>query len=723
MDEKLIKRSVESIEMPEEMKERIIKSCKGGEAKPLILPKKRFPIGAAAAACVCVSAVALAGVGLWQAGALSEGGSDISIMPNESDTEGGGVYVEDISDNVINIIPLTAEEVEAAREEVNLKWDDYKKYSDEQLADYYSIDLTALSGIFPDVLLHWGPVSSDGRGVYSTDNGIYFDRNTYLYVDERTGDKHFQIIASRLGIPNSVKKLWSYEEMLSRIDGTTVAIGRCQDTTAYEAEFSTSAGTYFHITALSSVDELAAFISTIIEKTEQYLNGTPLTLDKLLEICSGDCSKLSWSDFEQFKSEEVGSGLHILQYIIEDKYSLAIGGVPYEEPMYMRFGTIGQGVFMDIRDGGLEEYIAAYPFKEPLTLDKLKEICSGDCSKLTWSDFEQFRSTGGGTGLFWIEYDIEGKYTLYIEGNPNGEPYIMYFHAKGQYYSIDIREESLEEYLNEPIPERDVINITPLEEDEINYFLDADFVDGEQIWLTDGQLSIYYGVDVTAFGNIPSYMTEESYTHNNGMRCIWKSDGVAGIYYDMNTFSFSNPDRSAFIDISMGTLMNSNDKLWENKKMRSRIGGRDIAIGGTAAGHYAAEFRSGDSQILFVVSACGISTEELHDVIASLVEQSEERSGDYTYPSQYIDALQMQAAKDNYQDDPAEFIFGVQHIIQDSDTVEEMYQALAEFDTEGRIDKVLLSFDGVPVNDGDIRQGMFCEVYYDNEAGWFNFSI
>ena len=78
--------------------------------------------------------------------------------------------------------------------------------------------------------------------------------------------------------------------------------------------------------------------------------------------------------------------------------------------------------------------------------------------------------------------------------------------------------------------------------------------------------------------------------------------------------------------------------------------------------------------------------------------------------------------KEDYQD-PAEFIFGIQHIIQDSHTIEEMYQALAEFDAEGRIDKVLLSFDGVPVTDGDIRQGMYCEVYYDNETSWFDFSI
>ena len=457
MDERFLKSSVESIEMPEDMKERIIKNCKSGEAQPLMLPKKRFSFAAAAAACVCVTAVALAGVGIWQAGVLSDGGSDISIMPGESGTEGepagAGVYVEDISDRIINIIPLTTEEVAAAQDEVNLKWDDYKKYSDEQLADYFGIDLTALSGIFPDVLLHWGPVDYDGRGVYSTDNGVYFDRNTYLYVDESTGDKNFQITASRLGIPNSVKKLWSNEEMLSRIDGTTVAIGKWQDMTVYEAEFSTSAGTFFHITAFSSIDELEAFITTIIEKTQQYLNGTPLTLEKLLEICSGDCSKLSWSDFEQYESREVGSGLYILKYSIDDKYDLFIGGVPDEDPWYMTFGISVAYSSIDIREGGLEDYLASHAndvITVPLTLDKLKEVISNS-AKIGWSEFEQYDYSETYTDGFCIRrYDIDGLYYLLIGGDPEEmAPEYMYFSVMGTGQSgrIDIRFNSIDVYI------------------------------------------------------------------------------------------------------------------------------------------------------------------------------------------------------------------------------------------------------------------------------------
>ena len=461
MDERILKNSVQSIEMPEEMKDRIIRNCKSGEAKPLILPKKRFPIGTAAAACVCVLAVALSGVGIWQAG---DRGSDISLMPNENGADGADgnelgatlvmthPYVEDISDDVINIIPLTNEDVEAARDVADLKWDDYKLYSDEQLADYYGIDLTALSGIFPGVMLHWGPENPDGKGVYSTDNGIYFDRNTYLYTDESTGDKSFQITASRFKKDVFTEKLWSDEEMLSRIDGTTVAIGGRQYMTVYEAEFSTSAGTYFHITAVSSIDELRTFITTIIEKTEQYLNGIPLTLDKLLEICSGDCSKLTWSDFEKYQATDIGSGLYVYQYDIEGIYTLHIGGVPEEEPFYMIFSLTGADDGIDIREESIEDYLAAHANNSaavPLTLEKLKEVISSS-AKLGWSDFEQFACTETGASYIIRRYDIEGFYYLLVGGDPDKDPpEYIYFSiiGTGQSERIDIRHNDIDSYI------------------------------------------------------------------------------------------------------------------------------------------------------------------------------------------------------------------------------------------------------------------------------------
>lgn len=279
MDEQLLKKTVQSIEMPNDMKERIIENCRSGEAQPLILPKKRFVFMPAAAACLCVLAVALTGVGIWQASVLGDGGSDISILPNESGT--GYTVINDIGDPV---------------------------------------DLVQAGG--------------------------------------------------------------------------------------------------------------------------------QLTLDKLLEICSGDPSTLGWKDFEQYKAREIGSGLYILQYDIEDKYTLLIGGVPENEPGYMIFSLIGAEDGIDIREGGLEEYLAAHPAKEQLTLDKLLEICSGDCSKLSWKDFEQFECHETGESIITRVYDIEGKGLLYISGEPvYRTPYCMDFGFVGVEDCIDIRDGGLRNYL------------------------------------------------------------------------------------------------------------------------------------------------------------------------------------------------------------------------------------------------------------------------------------
>lgn len=828
MDEQLLKRSVQSIEMPEDMKERIIANCESGEAKPLILPKKRIMyMPTAVTACVCVLVAALVGVGVWQLKSLSDEppalvSNDVVTKPSVSGTNDVGT--EPLED-IINVIPVSNEEntiVSAYLDgysEEQFSYDDIVGLTEEELNEYYGIDTgSLLSGLGIQPTVYTEPMDGWTSSIFRAGGGsgeVYYDTNAFTYGE----NEEICIYISKFGIPYSIPKLWSDSQQLSTISGITAAVGMREgwEHKQYRVEFERALEhdtLYFNVWC--DYDMISSIVREIKFKCDSsYAWGVPEVVD-ITEITEDDVNNClniieQNSDFTAIYSEiydidydgddEVliladvpfraisvfekengkmvqtdtfGMGdlnnvkslvLHTYSndgekypYFIfhfynggvmncnvvaaikpaDDSYSieylLSFGTLNYTdipEPVTKEFYRIGwnktdidmDGDYNDISKEEFMELYEKYRVKEPLTLDKLREICSGDTSKLSWDDFEQFESTDIGSGLYILAYNIEDKYTLCIgSGNPGNEPYYMNFLVIGQYYSIDIREESLEEYLSQPIPEGDFINITPLEEDEIDYFLDADFVDGEQVYLTDEQLSIYYGIDVTAFGNIPSYMTKESYTKNNGMRCIWKRDGVTGIYYDKNTFSFSNPDRSAFIDISMGALMNYNERLWENKKMRSRISGRDVAIGGTETGHYVAEFSSNDHQVFFVISAYGISIEELHDVLTALVEQPDARGEDYSYPSQYIDALELQATKENYQD-PADFIFGVQHIIQNSKTIEEMYQALAEFDTEGRIYKVLLSYNGVPVTEGDIKQGMYCEVYYDNGTSWFEFNI
>lgn len=68
------------------------------------------------------------------------------------------------------------------------------------------------------------------------------------------------------------------------------------------------------------------------QKAEQ---STKLTLEivKNLSI-KGD--NLSWEDFQIYNGKEIGSGLYIMWYPIDDKYNLLIGGgSPKEKPMYI----------------------------------------------------------------------------------------------------------------------------------------------------------------------------------------------------------------------------------------------------------------------------------------------------------------------------------------------------------------------------------------------------
>lgn len=641
MDKQLLKKSVESIEMPEDMKDRIIRNCRSGEAKPLFLPKKRFVyMPMAVTACACVLVAALAGVGIWQLKVLSE-------EPPALTSEDSGTV--DAQQDVIHVITLEQEDI--PNETISLPDSDRVQMSGEQLCEYYGMDLSVLSSLtaIPEDMhyLHYewerDPlfyVNGGKEGDIFTDT--YIDDWSVLYSNADADDeippanlRNITIGLSKLEILR-LEKLWEDPEMLSTIGGRQMAIG-CLDVEGgvkiYFAQFTSEDGSINFLVEGYSIEleEMLACLADVVEqtKTQDYQPAQThkqLTLDTLIEIYKNDPSALSWSDFEQYESAEIGSGLYILQYIIEDRYTLVIGGVPYEEPWYIHFAIIGEDDFIeDIREGGLEEYIASHPVKEPLTLDKFREVLS-NCAKIGWSDFEQFEGTAYGSTPWYIEYDIEGKYTLTIVGDPRNPPEAVLFHVNGQYYSLDLKKDinKLDEYIYQVIPYGDVINTIPLQEDGINYFMSPG--DGEPVYMTDEQLSEYYGIDVTTFGGIPSYMEAESYTYNDGKRYIWRKDDGSNICYDKNTFSFSNPDGTECIEISLGRLMGHNDKLWEEQEQRSRIDDRTVVIGKTEADHYIAEFFSADREISILVSAYGgVSFDELYDVISALVHQTEYR--------------------------------------------------------------------------------------------------
>jgi len=70
--------------------------------------------------------------------------------------------------------------------------------------------------------------------------------------------------------------------------------------------------------------------------------------------------ELSWADFEEYNYIETGSGLYIRMYEINSRFSLGIGGAgPNSKPMYI-YLTEEDGPRIDIRDGGVTEFISQH---------------------------------------------------------------------------------------------------------------------------------------------------------------------------------------------------------------------------------------------------------------------------------------------------------------------------------------------------------------------------
>lgn len=95
------------------------------------------------------------------------------------------------------------------------------------------------------------------------------------------------------------------------------------------------------------------------EGPEEMEAKRKLTLDDVTAL-SKKGYDLSWDDFEEYSCYETGSGLYIRVYEIDELFELWIGGgSPDSAPMYIYLALADDiGTNIDIRDGGVEDFIA-----------------------------------------------------------------------------------------------------------------------------------------------------------------------------------------------------------------------------------------------------------------------------------------------------------------------------------------------------------------------------
>lgn len=100
-------------------------------------------------------------------------------------------------------------------------------------------------------------------------------------------------------------------------------------------------------------------IAVMINNQWQLFRKEKLTFKKIIDL-SHKKQDLSWNDFDRYDSKEIGSGLYILRYEIDDSYYLLIGGNhPSQKPLYIKLiQTKNPENYIDIRKNSVKEFIA-----------------------------------------------------------------------------------------------------------------------------------------------------------------------------------------------------------------------------------------------------------------------------------------------------------------------------------------------------------------------------
>lgn len=293
---------------------------------------------------------------------------------------------------------------------------DFVYMSEEGLLQHYGVR------VIPDL-----PEGMDWQFDYET--GVYADSSGKVYNDanlitasDPTGSKR-----AKLWISTETDDHGDDTEYLSSyaatICGHTVMLYRdLDDESLLSAQFY-NGSTQFELTTEGLADdELIGIVRSLLSDETQQPSVTEkpyLTLNDLLTIKKQKGEDISLRDFEKYSYEDGGSD--VMEYYVVGGYSLTIGN-DGSITLFPPSGADG-GIDLIRNDlSTLEDYIKGYTpklletGKEQLTAYRILRLKAAKGEDLTWSDFEPYQSEDIGSGLYVLQYDVEGEYTLLIGG-------------------------------------------------------------------------------------------------------------------------------------------------------------------------------------------------------------------------------------------------------------------------------------------------------------------
>ena len=167
-----------------------------------------------------------------------------------------------------------------------------------------------------------------------------------------------------------------------------------------------------------------------VKEDPTLLKGTKdMTLKDVMRLAKlGD--ELDWADFKDYNGRDVGSGLHIWEYKLEDGYVLDVGGDVMKKPLYILLSHDNdKGI--DIRTEDVKEYIAstAAPVSENSENSKLKATAESVSKFMSENGISGYAYVGKADGVekIYIPYagDLE-KLKTYVAEKGIDESLVVY---------------------------------------------------------------------------------------------------------------------------------------------------------------------------------------------------------------------------------------------------------------------------------------------------------
>ena len=127
-------------------------------------------------------------------------------------------------------------------------------------------------------------------------------------------------------------------------------------------------GTPIDLNMVDSEQRQWAYMRWIMVKNEGIENRK-LTLDDVV-LLSQKGDALTWSDFERYQGREIGSGLYIMRYEIDDLFDVLVGGYSDETPWYIYLCVNSESEDrIDIRTEDVSTFIEAHKNDVPKAIE------------------------------------------------------------------------------------------------------------------------------------------------------------------------------------------------------------------------------------------------------------------------------------------------------------------------------------------------------------------